>query len=188
VSPRDLWALLAGQAGASFPMWVDHGLFWTPVDAPALFERRLEAWGWLGDLEVGMPRLDRSLGRPAALEVLWARAETPAARSALERFDPAPTLRIGVGAREDAFWGLSRALDRDHAERANKRIAHALGTKKKDGDPWGFRFSPPGTVLRAGGRPRAVGVLSWTGELHGVRAIVGGLPDPPDPDAWKNRD
>jgi hypothetical protein len=180
VTALDLWALLAGEAGY-LAMGFDSETFWIPVDRPASFVRKVEAWGYAGDLEVCPARFRRrSFNDPMWSSVLWARVESPAGRETLAAFSPAPTLVLAAGARRDALWALSGELTRRWCEALNRRLAHHLGGKLKDAGPW-FGFNPPGCVLRAGrGRPVSVAVESWTGVLHGARAVAGGLADPPE--------
>ena len=62
-----------------------------------------------------LPRRRRAGGKEALQRawVLWADCDTPAATSALERFEPAPALVVasgGDGARH-AYWPLERPID-----------------------------------------------------------------------------
>lgn len=172
-----------------------------PVESPARFVRLLESdAAWDGELVVGAmtweqnpgwvddPRDRRVVARwlPARSMVLWARVEDPAGRDALAGFAPAPTLVLADGSARTALWALAQPLSRRWTVDLNKRLAHRVGAKKLYAERW-FEFAPPGAVLRAGrGRPVAVGVEAWTGELHSARAVAGGLVDPPDPRAaWK---
>ena len=134
-----------------------------------------------------IPRRKPEPGYLARANVLWARLETGKHAEALARFRPAPTmvLREGKSPRRVALWALAEGLTLDWAERANKRIAHQLGTKKK----WGEAerdLHPPGTTLVLGTKPVPV----WAehldpGALFIARGVVGHLRDAPDANAWK---
>jgi hypothetical protein len=123
----------------------------------------------------------------ARANVLWARLDTGKHAEALARFRSAPTmvLREGKSPRRVALWALAEPLKIHHAEQANKRIAHALGTRKK----WAAAESdlhPPGTTLVLGTKP----VQVWAehldpGALFMARGVVGHLRDAPAPHDWK---
>lgn len=178
----DLWAMLAGQRADGFiPIGFDGEVYWCDADRPTMFERKLRAWGWAGDLEVFPCRFrEKEMSWPWIASVLWARVESPGGRDALDGFLPAPTLVMAAGAVRTALWALTGELTRRESEWLNRRLAFALGARLKDAAPW-FSFSPPGTVLRAG-RSKAVPVVveRFSGELHSARAVAGGLADPPD--------
>lgn len=114
--------------------------------------------------------------------VLWARLEAGKPADVLRRFPVSPTLvlREGRTVRRTALWALSRPLDYDWTVRANRRIAHRLGTRKKDGEPGAF-IPVPGSV--------ADGHRVWVehrGEgFYEPAQVVGQLPDAPDPEAWR---
>jgi hypothetical protein len=105
----------------------------------------------------------------ARANVLWARLDTGKHAEALARFRSAPAEPLKI----------------HHAEQANKRIAHALGTRKK----WAAAESdlhPPGTTLVLGTKP----VQVWAehldpGALFMARGVVGHLRDAPAPHDWK---
>lgn len=151
----------------------------------------VEAFGLDRELEVlAVPR-----GRPRwniardAVTGLWVRTETRESVERLERFRRPATivLQEGDSARRVALWAVTTPHRVDQALRANRRLAHALGTPKKFADPDEFAFSPPGTFLRHGRkRPVPVTVASYTGRVYAPRELYGGLRDAPDPDAWRN--
>lgn len=182
-----LWAILAGPSGY-LPVRFPGGSVFCPVGATAKWRRLCTGLGWHGDLEVcAVPTLDPNWRFHGDSSVLWARVESKASAARLARFDPAPTLvlREGSSARRVALWALCAPLGRGWTERANRRIAHALGGPKK----WcgeSFSFPVPGTVLRVGrSRPVPVVVESRCDGLYRPREVVGGLREAPDPEAWR---
>jgi hypothetical protein len=195
VRPEHLWQLLAGERG--FVAMSAHGRsFFVPVADRRSFVRKVDAWSdvlpWssdpdVGDLAVGaVPYEQANYLRNVDSHVLWARAESPAARAKLAGFDPAPTVTFASGSVLTALWGLTRGLDPEWTERLNRRVAHELGCKKK----WcstGFMFAPAGVVLRQDRlRPVPVVVRQRCSRLYGAREVAGRLREAPDPDAWRN--
>ena len=82
---------------------------------------------------------------------------------------------------------MTRDLNVAQVERANKRLAHALGCKKKWADP-GVMVPVPGTVLRlaaSGQRATVVHVEQVSGEQHGANRVFGQLRDAPEPRDWR---
>lgn len=134
-----------------------------------------------------IPRRRPERGYLAEANVIWARLQTAKHAEALARFRPAPTLvlREGKSPRRTALWALATPLSLDWAERANKRIAHAIGCPKKFGDAE-QDFHPPGTTLVLGAKP----VQVWAehldpGALFLARGVVGHLRDAPAAFDWK---
>src|SRR3954447_14420676 len=84
------------------------------------------------------PRTRRHGGRDAVARafVLWADCDGKDAAAALERFEPAPSIVVasGTGGNCHAYWPLSEPLPRDDVERANRRLAHALGADPASAD------------------------------------------------------
>jgi hypothetical protein len=120
-------------------------------------------------------------------QVVWARLDTGRQFQKLQEFRPAPTLvvREGGSVHRTAVWWLTRSLNVVQLERANKRIAHALGCKKKWASPDAHVFVP-GTVLRnAGRKPAAVHVESETGNRYTPKQVFGSLQDAPEPKDWR---
>src|SRR6266545_2570386 len=91
------------------------------------------------DVYVGCaPRTRRHGGRDAVKRafVLWADCDGDDAVAALWDFEPAPSIVIasGTGSNCHAYWPLTQPLARDHVERANRRLAHALGADPASAD------------------------------------------------------
>jgi len=109
------------------------------VDQAVILARRLAV---SNDVYVGcaLRHNDRGGGTRndlAAAWVLWADCDGAQAAQRLARFDPpaAITLASGSGPNRHAFWPLTRPLDADAAERANRRLAHALAADPRCADP-----------------------------------------------------
>ena len=128
-----------------------------------------------------LPRRRRAGGKEALQRawVLWADCDTPAATSALERFEPAPALVVasgGDGARH-AYWPLERPIDPSEAEQRNRAIARALGADERSCDAARI-LRPPGSVNRKYDPPRAVTLERFSGELFSAAAVTDHLPAP----------
>jgi hypothetical protein len=138
------------------------------------------------DVYVGCaPRTRRHGGRDAVERafVLWADCDGEDAVAALVSFDPAPAIVIASGTASNchAYWPLTEPLPRDEVERANRRLAHALGADPASADCARIQ--------------RVTGTLSWKHDplapVDPIRLdpdrrvnaadVVGGLADPPVP-------
>jgi hypothetical protein len=153
--------------------------------------RLVEDWSYAGDLSVMLlPWLEPSYLTAGLGNVLWAHTVSGGSSAALDKFRPAPTfvVREGSTSRRTALWALSRPVDVDWVERGNRRIAHRLGTPKKNCGTLGEMYLP-GTILRKGRkRPVAVHLEHFDPQaLYTARQVVGHLRDAPDPNAWKER-
>jgi hypothetical protein len=147
---------------------------------------RAIALGRRTDVYVGCaPRTRRHGGRDAVERafVLWADCDGEAAVAALAQFDPAPTIVIGSGSDTNchAYWPLTEPLTRDEVERANRRLAHALGADPASADVARI-LRVPGTLSHKHDPPTRVDALRLEpGVRVNVADVVGGLPDPPAP-------
>ena len=141
------------------------------------------------DVYVGCaPRTRRHGGRDAVEHafVLWADCDGQDAVAALNLFAPRPSIVIssGTGGNCHAYWPLTEPLPRDEVERANRRLAHALGADPVSADAarilggrrrCSYKHRPPRPV-------RAL--LLDTRRRMPVEDVVGHLADPPHtPDA-----
>lgn len=139
------------------------------------------------DVYVGAAPRDRRAGTADAVpqtHVLWVDCDTPAAVHALSAFQPAPSLIVLTGSVTDgvphaqALWQLRGGLAADHAERANRRLAHALGADMRATDRARI-LRPPGSRNWKHEPARPVVCIRCEATSFAPAEIVGDLPDPP---------
>jgi hypothetical protein len=142
--------------------------------------RLIQARGAKTDLFVGVAPRSRQEGTRAAVErvhVLWADLDTPESIEALKHFEPAPSMVIGSGSGQHGYWSLSPPVGPDEAERANRRLAHALGADMAATD--GARIlRPPATHNHKTGEPVPVEIDYLAFEVYALEDVVGELADP----------
>jgi hypothetical protein len=138
------------------------------------------------DVYVGCaPRTRRHGGRDAVkhAHVLWADCDGQHAVDALADFDPAPAIVIASGTDSNchAYWPLIEPVLRDELERANRRLAHALGADPASADAARI-LRVPGTVSHKRQPPSPVVAIRLDAERRVTAGdVVGALPDPPAP-------
>jgi hypothetical protein len=138
------------------------------------------------DVYVGVsPRLGRDgpdAKRYAPCRVLWADHDTRRAVENLNAFDPAPTMIVLSGgiddgvARRYGYWALAEPLPTGEVKRHARRLAHCLGADMASAEPARI-LRVPGSINHKTGRVAIV--EEFTGEVHDLDAITGGLEDPP---------
>jgi hypothetical protein len=140
----------------------------------------VEEQGAKCDTYVGVaPRRKRS-GTSEAVErvhALYVDCDSEAASVALERFSPAPAIVVGSGSGRHAYWPLWPPASPDEAERANRRIAHALEADLAATDAARI-LRPPGTFNFKSGKPVPVTVKRLVIEVSTLEEVAGHLPDP----------
>ena len=147
---------------------------------------RAIALGRRTDVYVGCaPRTRRHGGRDAVDRafVLWADCDGEDAVAALAEFEPAPAIVIasGSGSNRHAYWPLAEPLARDEVERANRRLAHALGADPASADAARI-LRVPGTLSWKHDPPTPVDAIRLdTDRRVNATDVVGSLPDPPAP-------
>jgi hypothetical protein len=136
------------------------------------------------DVYVGvLPRWRPAGDRRAVVgdgRIVWVDLDIATAARALEPADPAPALAVASGGpgHLHAYWQLARAVPPGVIERANRRLAWALGGDLSSTDAARI-LRPPGT-LHHGREGVPVKLVSVSGEQRcGLGELVGGLPDPP---------
>jgi RepB DNA-primase from phage plasmid len=131
------------------------------------------------------PRTRRQGGRDAVARafVLWADCDGEDAVAALERFQPAPSIVVasGTGGNCHAYWLLNEPLPRDEVERANRRLAHALGADPASADAARI-LRVPGTLSHKHDPPTPVEAIRLDADRrHATADVIAALPDPPTP-------
>jgi hypothetical protein len=87
----------------------------------------------------------------------------------------------GTGSNCHAYWPLTKPLARDELERANRRLAHALGADPASADAARI-LRVPATYSHKHQPPARVTAVRLDAERRLAAAeIVAGLPDPPQP-------
>jgi RepB DNA-primase from phage plasmid/CHC2 zinc finger len=129
------------------------------------------------------PRTRRHGGRDAVERafVLWADCDGEDAVAALRGFEPRPSIVIASGTAGNChgYWPLREPLGRDEVERANRRLAHALGADAASAD--GARIlRVPSTLSHKHTPPAPVEAIRLDADRRFDAAdVVGSLPDPP---------
>jgi RepB DNA-primase from phage plasmid len=138
-----------------------------------------------GDVYIGCaPRSERSGGKDAVRHgwTLWVDCDDPHSLAAVERFEPPPAIVVRTSARgAHAYWPLERPLARRELERANRRLARALGACESAVTNAAAVLRPPATLNWKYDPPAAVTLERYTGETFAAEQVTGGLPDPPLP-------
>ena len=136
------------------------------------------------DVYVGaLPRWRRAGGRAAVVgdcRTVWVDLDIETAARALEPVDPAPNLRVATGGTGHlhAYWSLRAAVSPAEVERANRRLAWALGGDLSSVDPSRI-LRPPSTLHHPRGGVPVHLADEPHAELCRLAALVGGLADPP---------
>ena len=87
----------------------------------------------------------------------------------------------GSGSNCHAYWPLTEPLGRDEVERANRRLAHALGADPASADAARI-LRVPGTLSHKHDPPTPVEAIRLdTDRRVDAVDVVGSLPDPPAP-------
>ena len=113
--------------------------------------------------------------------MLWVDCDGDEAVEALEHFDPQPSIVIasGTGSNCHAYWPLTEPLAADEVERANRRLAHALGADAASADAARI-LRVPGTYSHKHQPPVPVDALRLDVDRRlAVADVIGALPDPP---------
>jgi len=188
------FAALAGTAGRDELLELRYRLddgqrmgqvFDRPTRLRGLATRAI-ALGRRTDVYVGCaPRTRRHGGRDAVDHafVLWVDCDGEDAVAALQGFEPQPSMVIasGTGSNCHAYWTLTESLPRDDIERANRRLAHALGADPASADAARI-LRVPSTLSHKHAPPTPVDAIRLDADSRVSAAdVVGPVPDPPAP-------
>lgn len=136
------------------------------------------------DVFVGvLPRWRRRGGRAAIVgdsRMVWVDLDSDVAARVLEPVQPAPSVIVASGGAGHlhAYWSLTVGWPPRVIERANRRLAWALGGDMNSTDAARI-LRPPGTVNHGRARAAVQLVEGVTGESVGLGKLTGGLLDPP---------
>ena len=156
------------------------GQLWHLVERRETAIDSIRSIGAKTDLYVGCAPRTRQYGGRDAVErahVLWADCDSPEAIAALERFHPSPSMVIRSGSGRHAYWALWPPAEAAEFERANRRLAHALGADLAATDAARI-LRPPGTFNFKTGEPVPVEVEHLALEVYALEDVVGELADP----------
>jgi hypothetical protein len=140
-----------------------------------------------GEVYVGCCPRSRRVGGKDAIDrgwTLWVDCDDPQAIAALERFHPQPAIVVRTSARGlHAYWPLQRALAARQLERANLRLAHALGACQSAVTNAAAILRPPATRSWKYDPPVPVTLERYTGERFDADAdgVAGALGRPRSP-------
>lgn len=128
------------------------------------------------------PRVRQS-GRADAVErvwALWVDCDSPESVERLRAFRPVPSIvnRSGSGENMHAWWQLRQPLAPEHAVRANRRLALALGADRAATDAARV-MRPIGSLNHKTNPPRCVECVYLDLDSFTVADVVRGLADDP---------
>lgn len=168
-------------------MRVDGGMGqrFVPVDRLEAVQELVLERGGLTDVYVGVLPRWRAQGTrrdvAGGARVVWADCDGEQAVEALQRFRPAPSVvvRSGSGENRHAYWLLDGRATVAEVQRANRRLALALGADLGSAEAARI-LRPPMTFNHKHAPSAPVFLESCVSERrHALHALVGGLPDPP---------
>ncbi len=188
VALRHYLLAVAGRAPASSLLEIrsrrltGHGMeqVFTPARELDRAARVIVNRGQLSDTYVGVAPRVRPEGHVGAIEhvwLLWVDCDSEQSVERLARFDPGPSIvvRSGSGGAH-GYWPLLEPLSPSHAQRANRRLALAVGADMNCTD--GARvLRPPQTSNFKHAPAREVVCTRLLGQRFSVSAVVSGLPD-----------
>jgi hypothetical protein len=155
------------------------------VDALADVVAEIERHAGSTDVFVGVvARARRGGGRRDLVRrasALWADCDAPTAAAALRAFRPAPSILVATGrpSGRHAYWLLREPVALEDLERANRRLAWALGADLACSEPARI-LRPAGSVWHKASPPVAVRLLRLSVvDRHELDEVVGQLADDP---------
>jgi hypothetical protein len=180
--PASSFLELRFRAGPGAPM---RQAFY-PCRDVATVSARAAVLGRENDVYINTAPLTQRFGGASAIARKWALAVDLDRDDALERiaaFSPWPSIVVttGTGGHAHAYWVLNRALSPEHAVRATRRLAHALGADPRATDAARV-LRAPGTLNHKHDPPAPVACTRLVLDSYHARDVVGHLPDPPAPE------
>lgn len=155
-----------------------------PVAERATAAKTVLEFAGTTDVYVGaLPRWRPAGGRCGVVgdaRTVWVDLDSDVAARALEPVEPAPSLVVGSGGpgHLHAYWSLRRAVPPRQIERANRRLAWALGGDLNSTDAARI-LRPPQTIHHGrGGIPVSL-LAAASATACRLGDLVGGLADPP---------
>jgi len=187
-------AALAGQAPAGQLLELRHrrpgggmGQRFFDVARPAAAAAEIAVLGDTNDVYVGAALRARREGTRAAVAggwVLWVDCDDAGAVGALAAFQPAAAMVVRSSARGvHAYWPLTAPLGAEDLERANRRLAGALGACQSAVTGAAAVLRPPETLNFKHDPPARVTLERFTGERFETAELLARLPELPQPAA-----
>jgi hypothetical protein len=140
------------------------------------------------EVAVGLPRIAEFV---YSTTLLHAWTTTGDAEKRAARFNPLPSIVLKVGGSKERLlmWVLRNPISEEKARILNARIAYCLGAPRTRSKPEQLRIPLPGTFARVGrSRPAPILLTRLHVERgHLAEKVAGGLREPPDPEAWRER-
>lgn len=165
----------------------------TPAGARGVLVPVITEPAQTGDVYVGvLPRWRPAGGRAAVVgdcRTVWVDLDSATGLRALEPVDPAPSVVVASGApgHIHAYWSLRTAVPPRAVERANRRLAWALGGDLASADAARI-LRPPNTVNHGHGHAPVSLVDRGPTAMCRLGTLIGGLADPPgSPPSRTNR-
>ena len=156
-----------------------------PVERPDAAAAAIAVLGRRQDVYVGAALRARREGTREALAggwSLWADCDDERATQALEAFSPAPAIAVRSSARGvHAYWPLTGPLCADELERANRRLAAALGACQSAVTGAAAVLRPPTTLNHKYEPPAPVVLERFTGERFDADQVLEALPELTEP-------
>lgn len=150
------------------------GQLWRPVERRWTALDSIRAIGARTDLYVACaPRTRRHGGREAIERVhaLWVDCDSSEAIAALEHFQPAPSMVVCSGSGRHVYWSIFPPAPPAEVERANRRLANALGADPAATDAARI-LRPPGTFNFKSGEPVAVEIVDQAGSIYSLEQVA----------------
>lgn len=140
------------------------------------------------EVAIGLPRVAEFVYSTTILHA-WLTSGDAEKRAA--RFKPMPSIVLKLGGSKERLlmWVLRKPVSDDKARTYNARLAYCLGAPRTRSKPEDLRVPLPGTFVRVG-RERPAPILLTRLHVergHLAEKVAGGLKEPPDPNAWRDR-